>query len=457
MNLASLTCLLFAVAAGCSAPAMTARPAIPMPSEFSFTGGETIPDRWWLALDDPTLTALIDDALANNPGVRATWHRLAQADAALNKQRSALYPKVDASAGAGVDGRSNAVGVTTGTSVSLGLAASYEVDLWGRIGATNDVARLDAEATALDVMASAITLSSQIAATWYELVELRADNLILAEQVASAEKTLDMVGKSFERGLVPRADLLRQQQRVESIHGERDQAAARVALLEHQLAILLGRPPTDRVAANVTVLDELPPTPATGLPAQLVSRRPDVARSHLAIRSADRKVAVAIADRFPRLSLNARLSTSATSPQKLFSDFVGSLVSNLAAPIFDAASRRAEVERARAALLERIELYRQAVLAALSEVEDALVREHAQTELIASLETQLAMTEELLGQAREAYAAGMTDYLRVLDAEQTHHSLQRRHLSARGDLFSIRISLYRALAGGWELENPTAP
>jgi NodT family efflux transporter outer membrane factor (OMF) lipoprotein len=432
-----------------------ARPLIPMPSEFSSTGTEAMPDRWWLALDDPALTALIGEALRSNPGIRATWHRLAQADASLKAKRSVLYPNVDASAGAGVDARTGTDSTRTGSSFSLGLAASYEVDLWGKIGASTDAARLDAQASAQDVLSSAITLTSEIAASWYQLVEERAQQKILAEQVAGAEGTLEIVTVSFERGLVPRSDLLRQQQRVESIHGERDQTIARIAVLEHQLAILLGRPPTDRVAPNVTELPSLPPLPDTGVPGDLVSRRPDVVRAYLQIQSADRRVAVAIADRFPRLSLSARVSTSATSPHKLFSDFVGSLVSNLAAPIFDAGQRKAEVVRAREALLERIELYKQSVLSALSDVEDALVKEAAQYAHLTSLERQLEMTEELLGQAREAYDAGMTDFLRVLDAEETHHSLQRRFLSARREMVTIRLGLYRALAGGWQMENPT--
>lgn len=445
--------LTLVLATACSAPAFTARPDTPVPTTFSTSGTVAMPDRFWLAFEDPALDALVREALSENPGVRATWHRLAQAEASLKSKRSSLYPKVDGSAGGSVDARNNGDGVQTGSGMSLGLAASYEVDLWGKVSASNDIARLDAESSAHDVMSSAITLASQISATWYELVEQRAQFSILAEQVASAEKTLQMVVVSFDRGFVPRSDLLRQQQRVESIDGERDQATARIAVLEHQLAILLGHSPTDRVAPAVSELPPLPPMPATGIPLELIGRRPDVARAYLAVQSADNKVAVAITEQFPRISLSARLSTN---PAALISDLVGSLAASIAAPIFDAGARKAEVERARAALLERIELYKQTVLAALAEIEDALVKEDAQQANLDSIERQLEMTEELLDQARVGYEAGMTDYLRVLDAEETHHSLQRRYLSARREMLSIRIGLYRALAGGWKMDDPTA-
>jgi outer membrane protein TolC len=161
-----------------------------------------------------------------------------------------------------------------------------------------------------------------------------------------------------------------------------------------------------------------------------------------------------VADQFPRLSLTARAEAWGDRVRGLFDNWLASIAANLTAPLLDGGRRGAEVDRTRAVAAERLHPYGQAVLDALREVEDALVQERQQQELLASLERQLDLATKADGQARENYAKGAEDYLRVLTALQALHRLQRDRLTAKRQLIEYRIDLYRALGGGWGLTRP---
>ncbi len=440
-----MTALLVATAAVC-ARAPAARPGVDVPGAFSDAGQAPAPARWWLAIDDPQLHGLIDVALADNPSLLATWARLAQAEAAARREGASAWPTLSGDARAGGSVNGTGTSADGSTSVSLGLAASYEVDLWGRLGAARDAAAFEVGASKASLQAAAITLTAQVATTWYDLVEARQQVVLLASQLDSAAQVLDIVELKFDVGTIPETDVLRQRQQVESIRGDQAVARARVRVLEHSLALLLGKAPGYPLP-DATALPGLPPLPATGVPGELVQRRPDIVESYFRIRAADRNLAAAIANQFPRLSLSASASTSASSPQNLFKDWLASLVGNLVQPLIDGGARKAEVERTRAVLTERIHTYRGAVLAAIAEVEDALVREAHQHTFIASLTEQLTLATQAHDLIQAAYRAGAVDYLRVLDAQQTLQSLQRRLLTAHHDLITYRIALHRSLAG----------
>ena len=446
-----LIIVLVAAVIGCST-ASPIRPNVAVPDSFSGTGEATLPDRWWIAIDDPELAQLIDVALADNPGLLATWQRLAQAKATARRVGASSLPSLSADASAGVSVSGDGASASGSSSVSLGLAASYEVDLWGSIGASRDAAGHDVNASTASLQAAAITLTAEVASTWYELIGERRQAALLTRQLDTALETLEMVAIRFDAGAIPQTDVLRQRQQVESLRGSQSISAASVQVLEHSLAILLGKPPGYAIP-ETDELPALPAVPATGVPGALVQRRPDILESYYRVLAADRRVAEAIADRFPRLSLSARVSTSATSPQNLFTDWLASLVGNLVQPLLDGGARKAEVVRTRAVLLERIQLYRAQVLAALGEVEDALARESRQVELVASLDKQIELSHATYELTQEAYRAGAADYLRVLDAEESLQTLERSRIAAEHDRVAYRISLYRALAGGWEMDS----
>jgi len=441
--------------AGCATREPEVMPPVEgFPQAFSREGTEVLPERWWHALADTTLNSLIDEGMAGNPDLAVWWARLGQARALANKAGADLWPHLDVSGRAVRTGEWREDGSESySNALSLGATVSYEVDLWGEIRSAKDAAALNAAASREDVRAAAITVSSQIASTWYELAEARSQVRVLDEQARVNEQILELVTLSFRRGKVGASDVLRQRQLLESNRGDLSLANARLQILRHQLAVLLGRSPQNLVSDSAAVLVSLPPLPDAGVPSDLLNNRPDLRSAFLLVASAHASTAAAVAERYPRISLSGSVSTDGAEPSQLFTSWLGNLAANIIAPIIDGGARKAEAERRRAAAREAFNRYRQVVLGSLQEVEDALVSETRQWDHLRSLESQLELAEAVLARTRDAYLGGQADYLRVLDALISQQSLRRRCLTAHRLLIQYRINLSRALGGSWMPEH----
>ena len=452
-----MLCLALA-APSCRVPAPAATTPVAVPKTFSATGTVAAPAQWWTAFGDKQLDALMARAVAGNLDLPAAWDRLAQAEATARRAGADLVPSLTGDASASrTRARTRPGGGASANRFALGLTASYEVDLWGRVRSTRDAAALAARASRDDVTATAITLTAQVATAWVRLVDQRGQLALLDGQIRTNAEYLELVTLRFRRGQVSAVDVLQQRQLLESTQAEKVQAEAARQVLEHQVAILLGQPPTAKAAPANGALPALPELPATGLPADLVQRRPDVRAAFLRLGAASQAVAAAVADRFPTVSLAATAETADTNVRDLFGNWLASLAANLAAPILDGGRRAAEVDRARAVAAERLHAYAQAILTSLQEVEDALVQEQRQREFLASLERQLDLASKSAAQTRDRYIKGAEDYLRVLTSLQSYQRLPRSVLAARRELIEFRIDLYRALGGGWELTRPAPP
>jgi outer membrane protein TolC len=200
-------------------------------------------------------------------------------------------------------------------------------------------------------------------------------------------------------------------------------------------------------------LPSLPPLPQTGVPGELVQRRPDVQQAWRLVQAADRDLAAAISNRFPRLSLEASISNRTDTARELFDNWLATLAGNLVVPLVDGGERRAEVTRSRAVLEQRVQEYRQTVLTAIQEVEDALTRERQQQQRLERLEQQIDLAGASFRQLRTRYLNGAVSYIEVLNALQDRQDLQRTRLTARQQLLNARVALYRALAGSIEPQN----
>jgi NodT family efflux transporter outer membrane factor (OMF) lipoprotein len=453
----SVAGVLVLASCACSlAPARSVSTDAPaMPEAFSDSGAAPLQQHWWRSFSDPQLDALMHAALQNNFSLRAVWDRLDQAAALARKAGADLYPTLDASASATRNMRRGDVR-SSDSQYAAGLAAAYEVDLWGRVRSSVQAAELDRQATAAQLRTAAVTLSAQVATTWYQLAEQLAQARLLQRQLDINRKVEELIEVRFRHGDAGAVDVLQQRQLVESSRGDLTTTEARIAVLRHQLAVLVGEPAgTDAapVAADASLV-EVPALPATGVPAEQLQQRPDVRQDWLALLAADQRVAVAIADRFPRVSLSAGVTSSSDAARDLFSDWLSNLSANLLLPVIDGGRRRAEVDRTRAVAAEALNNYRQTLTQAYAEVEDALVQERQQQAFLASLDKQLRLSGQAIDQLRDSYRNGAVDYLRVLTALVNNQSLERTEIQARRQLIEFRIGLYRALAGGWTLQRP---
>ncbi|KXS54430.1 NodT family efflux transporter outer membrane factor (OMF) lipoprotein [Marinobacter persicus] len=444
-----LLLLIPVILGGCATSPGSSEPQTDITDDFSRRGELPLNNQWWQAFGDPDLNQLVKDALAGNFSLAANYQRLLQARATAERQAAGLWPSLDASLGAE---RQESETTSTDT-FSTSLSASYEVDLWGRVQALTEAEELRAAASQSDYEAAAVSLSGEIANTWFQLVEQRAQLALARDQLQTNLDVLSLIETRFTAGQSGSPDVLRQRQLVSASRERLTTLEGDIRVLENQLAVLTGQPPLRATLPESARLPSLPPLPQTGVPGELVQRRPDVQQAWRLVQAADRDLAAAISNRFPRLSLEASISNRTDTARELFDNWLATLAGNLVAPLVDGGERRAEVTRSRAVLEQRVQEYRQTVLTAIQEVEDALTTEHQQQQRLERLEQQIDLAGASYRQLRTRYLNGAVSYIEVLNALQDRQDLQRTRLTARQQLLNARVALYRALAGSIEPQN----
>ncbi|MEQ8771114.1 MAG: TolC family protein [Phycisphaerales bacterium] len=438
--------LVLSLAACVAHPPREDLPLADLPA-FSAAGEAALTDRWWDGFESEQLGRRIDRALTNNFTLEAAWERLREARALVATEVAAQRPAVDGTGEAVLEDGSDIGGRS---SLGLGLEASYELDLWGRVRASIAAERLRADATALDYRAAAISLSAEVAIAWLRLAEARLQLALINSQIETNETVLKVLELRFAVGQSDAADVLRQRQLVEFTREQAVTVLNRIDLLEHRLAVLEGRPPQDPTDDDTTGLPTLGGMPTFGLPADVLMRRPDVQSVLLRIEASDRDVAVAVRDQYPRIDLFAAAATVAENPGGLFDAWIGSLGAQLIAPLYDGSRREAEIDRRVAVRRQLLAQYGQAVLDALAEVEDALASERRQSERLDRLRTRLDLAERTYARLRTQYLNGATDYINILTALEDKQQIERDLLAAELDRILFRVALHRAVAGGFE-------
>jgi NodT family efflux transporter outer membrane factor (OMF) lipoprotein len=439
---------LVVIIAGCKSSEQIS-PPVELPEAFSESGTELVPEQWWTSFQDDGLNAAIAAGVESNFTLLSAFERLQAAQAVADQAGAAQYPDLEASAQGRIQ-RDNDEFNNENGQIELGLSSVYEVDLWGRIRSNVQAEAFRAQASLYDFQTAALTLTGEITSTWYQLADAREQLALLEEQTETNETVLQLLRNRFRIGQIDRVDVVRQQQLVEATREQQIDAEARQAGLENQLAVLLGRPPQEEVNFVPDGFPELLPLPEAGLPAELIQRRPDVQRSYFLLQAADRDLASAVSNQYPRLTITASASTAADNAGNLFQNWASSVAGNLLAPIFNGGRLRAEVRENESLRTQRLYDYAQSILDAFQEVENALVREEKQLEQIESIERQVTLANEAYSQLRLQYLNGDGNYLDVLTALDGIQQLRRDLLSARLELVEFRISLYRALAGPFD-------
>ncbi|PXA03356.1 hypothetical protein DDZ13_11710 [Coraliomargarita sinensis] len=433
-----------ALVSACTQGVAPAQALSPVETTFSVSGSAERRAEWWKAFDDPQLNRLIDEALSDSPSLEAIWERLQANEALARRERSALFPQLDGILGASSEREDN-----EGTELfSVGLYASYEVDLWGRIRSEAEAERLRAEATKADYETAALTLSGQVALTWYRLLARTEILALIEDQIAANEKVAESLIARFRGGEARSVDVLRQEQLIEATRELKLIAEADIAVLENQLQVLLGNTPQKNFASDSHAeLPALPPLPNTGLPGELLLRRPDLKSAYLELLAADQDLASAISERFPRIDLTASVRSASEDSSKLFDDWIRSIAGELVAPIIDGGNRRAEVDRQTAIKRQRVAEFKQASIVAYREVEDALVQEKQETLRHASLSKQVELQQTAFKQLQKEFLNGVGNFIDVLTAQTGAQELQRNLIESKRRQIEFRIALHRSIAG----------
>ncbi len=411
---------------------------------------------WWRGYGSVELERLMRRMASENLDIAAAAARVRQADASSRIAGSALLPLVTAG-GSAQRSRSGA-GNRAVTQYSVDLAASYEVDFWGRNRSTAESARLGAVARRFDLGTTLITAEASVANTYFTILEAREALRIQQQNLQAAERVLTVIRQQVAAGTATGLDLAQQETVVAQQQAAVPPLRQTVSENLAALAVLVGLAPAqlEVVAEGFEGLDVPSPTP--GLPSELLARRPDVLSAEANLAAGRANVVAARAALFPSLNLSAQggfqslLLGTLLRPEAQFY----SLVASLAQTVFDGGALRGQVELARAQQEELLVAYRQTILSALSDVESALaaLRETTEQErLLREAESRAARAYNI---AEAQLRGGIINLITLLSTQTTLFSARRNLSNARLSRFQASVGLFRALGGGWGTGAATA-
>ncbi|WP_332853578.1 efflux transporter outer membrane subunit [Duganella sp. S19_KUP01_CR8] len=417
---------------------------------------------WWLAFNDTVLNGLIDDASAANANLAVAAARVRQARALAGVAEADRGVQLDAQLGAQRGRAANhALGLPPGAAVGVGntwqgkLAASYEVDLFGRVAASVGAAQADAAASEANYRSVLLALQADVAQTYFRLRATDAELATLERTVRLREQSVQVNQRRFDLGELGEFDLARAKTelataRAEAIGLQRQRVGA-----EHALAVLLGKPAAS-FAFAVQPLEEggaVPAIPA-GLPSALLERRPDITAAQRAMVAANARIGLARSAVFPALALTGAGGGESDTLASLFkwdarSWVVGALMSM---PLIDGGRNKANIARSEAALDESVASYRQSVLTAFAEVEDNLAGLRILAGQGEQLDAAVLSARRSADLAQKLYQAGRSSYLDLLDAQRNLASVERNAVQLRGNRYVSTVALIRSLGGGWTVQ-----
>ncbi len=422
---------------------------------------------WWHDLGDSTLGRVIEEGLQNNLDLTAAAHRMDMVLAQARIAGAAAAPQVALGADVGrarrnfigfpIGGGDGGVAASTTTSFAANLLVSWEIDLWGRLRASQAAALADVGAAQSDLTAAHLSLSAQIAHLYFAVIEARHQLELARSTAASQQQSAEQIEERYDRGLRTSLDL-----RLARSSAASARAAVAVRRIQfdattRQLEALLGRYP----AASLTVTQDLPRLDGhvpVGLPADLVSRRPDLAAGERRLVAAHLRTKQARRALLPRISLTASSGRSSDALGDLLDgDYsVWNLVTNLSQPLFQGGRLRAQVGLAESSAAAAHADYVSLALRAFSEVEAALVRASALADQESAL--QIAADEARAAEqlADERYARGLANYIALLESQRRAFEAQSQLLSVRRQRLDARIDLYVALGGGFALASSSS-
>lgn len=413
---------------------------------------------WWQAFDDPQVIALVVRALAANPDLAAAQASVRAARALVDKAAGGAWPQVDGTADAS---RSRTPASETGgtktkartaNSLALGFDATWEVDLWGRLGRQVEAAAATAAATQAEADGVRLTLVGDVVRTYVELRGYQLRLRVAQETVESYADTVGLTEAKFQAGTGSGLDLARTQAQLASSRADLPPLRAELAARLHALGVLTGQHPT----ALAALLDQpgmvpaMVAAPGLGLPADLVRNRPDIRQAERQLAAATAEIGVAQADLYPSLTLSGSVGLSASHAGSLLelASRSWSFGPSLVLPLLDGGTRRAEVDYRVALAQQARENWRSAVLAALGEVEDNLAAWDQQVRRVQALEVAVATSRAALELAVELNDKGLSAYLDVLDSMRELRSLEAQLAEAQVQAATDLVSLYKSLGGG---------
>ncbi len=448
---------------GCKVGPDYARPSVPTPDgwrERVRTDTSIGTEPYWRVYDDPILQGYVRQALDSNLDLVAAVARIDAARAQITIANADLYPQlgVDASASGFRNSENRYPGIGSdaflGPSGVFGLLGtlSWELDIFGRIRRGTEAQRAQYRATEEAYRAARVSLVSAVAETYIMLRRLDLLKEIIDSNLASRRQYERLARTLFEGGKTSELDWRQAEGELRRVESELPVVVFGIAQTENALNVLLGRPSGMAIERGKPLTQQsFPSTLPSGLPSDLLVRRPDVVAAEQRLIAANARVGQAVAAMFPRFAINATGGFQTLDGAPVFdaNSLMWNAAGNVVQPLFQGGRLSAQVDVADASTMELVAAYRQTILQATREVNDALVEVNQRRLEVEATVGGVRSNKDVLRLSELRYRYGATPYLQVLDAQRSLLDAQRREVEARAALYGAYINLYKALGGGW--------
>lgn len=461
------TLLALLLLAGCAVGPDYRRPDVVTPAAFKEAGewkpaepkDEAPRGNWWEIYGDADLNSLVAQVAISNQNVLAAAAQYRQALALLGVTQAGYYPTL----GGGLSGNraqaasSSATGTSPGgasapilNTTRLSYSASWEADIWGRVGRAVESSDASAQASDADLQSALLSAQATLVQTYFQLRANDAQQQLLKQTIDAYRRSLQITGNRYDAGVAGRVDVAQAETQLKSTEAQAIDLGVQRAQFEHAIAVLTGKAPANFQLAPTNGMPTLPAVPAA-LPSALLERRPDIAGAERRMAAANAQIGVVQAAFFPALTFSSTggyqsssLSHLLTLPNRFWS--IGPA---LALTLFDAGARSAQKESAMAAYDKSVATYRQTVLAAFQEVEDNLAALRLLADEATVQQTATQSAAEVLALTENQYQAGTVSYLNVVTAQATALGAQRSNLDIAGRRLLANAVLLKALGGDW--------
>ncbi len=463
---AAFACLLLS---SCAVGPDYKRPAVEVPGAFKENSDWKVAEpgdslsrgKWWEVFGDRELNALMEQVDINNQNLKIAEARYRQAQALTQSSRSSFFPSISASAsdtrsrsGSGRSVISNGLSSSGGgvnTNYNASASLSWELDIWGRIRRQVESNNSAEQASAADLAAARLSAQADLANNYFQLRVNDAQQQLLNDTVTAYAKSLELTKNRYAVGVAGRVDVAQAETQLKSAQASALDLGVQRAQLEHAIALLVGKVPSN-FSLPVMNWSSTPPRLPVALPSTLLERRPDIAAAERRAAAANAQIGVAQAAYYPSLSFSGNTGYASSSIEKWLTapNRFWSLGPSLALTLLDFGKRGAAKDQATASYDQSVATYRQAVLAGFQDVEDNLAA-------LRILEAEAVIQDDAVRAARESvtltlnqYKAGTISYLNVVSVQTAQLSNERAAMSVLGRRLAAAVGLIRALGGGWE-------
>jgi NodT family efflux transporter outer membrane factor (OMF) lipoprotein len=415
--------------------------------------------KWWEIYQDQELNDLEEQINVSNQSLKAAQAQFAEARAALKVTRAQLYPTISTNPSASTNRVSSHRPLFKTSLLEpnyndfiIPLDVSYEVDLWGRVRRVVESSRSEAQASAADLANVSLSLHAELATDYFQLRGLDAQKQLLDVTVQSYEKALELTQNRFSGGLTSAVDVAQAQTILETTRAQSIDVGVQRAAFQHALAVLIGKPASE-FALPPLPLDAQPPVIPSGMPSNLLERRPDISAAERRVQEQNAQIGVAKAAYYPLLTLSGSGGFESTAFTTLIQGPSGlyALGGQAAQTLFDGGKRKGTLEQARATYDQSVAQYRATILTAFQEVEDNLAALRILEDESATQTRAVAAAQHSLSLSETRYRGGVTNYLEVTTAETAALSDEVTAVNLLTRRMAASVLLIKALGGGWNV------